>query len=142
MSERPDAYDTSGHEHDIRQIHERIAELEAGQNANDPARIGRPFAADILFVTASGMRLLDWNEMHALHRRSVDDAPDGRSARFSVLDLRFLTPDVAVAHTRQDYLPPESGSNHGTVVLAKKNGAWWICAMQHTNVRAEQTESR
>jgi uncharacterized protein (TIGR02246 family) len=103
------------------------------QNQGDAAAFDRRFTADALFVTASGMRLLGWEEIYAHHKQSLDRTPSDVTVRFSVLGLSFPGADAAVAHTRQDYLSEDGGTNHGTVVLTKKNGSWWICAMQHTN---------
>lgn len=138
MPERPEAY-APADEHDIEQIGQLVAELEAGQNQNDVDLLDRRFTSDALWVTASGTRLLGWDEMNAHHRIALADAPEGLRVRFSILRLHFLSEDVAVAHTRQDYLSPETGTNHGTAVLTKKNGTWWICAMQHTNVASRRS---
>ncbi len=137
MHDRPKALDFPVSEQDASQIKELVAGLEAGFNQYDAAMFDRQFTADALFVTASGKRLLGWDEMYAYHKEALEGRQQGKQVRFSVLSLSFLSQDVAVAHTKQDYVHvPDGGANHGTVVMTRKNGAWWICAMQQTNVVA------
>lgn len=134
MPERPTAYRSPVDEDDISQIEALVARLEVAQNQADPVLFDQRFTVDASFVSASGTRLLGWEEVHEQHRAGLASAPPGTRVRLRILELRFLNHDVAVAHTKQEYLAPETGTNHGTVVLTKRNGSWWICAMQHTNV--------
>lgn len=134
MPERPNGYGRAADQHDVEQITRLVANLEAGMNHNDVDLIDRQFTDDVLWVTASGKRLLGWDEMNAYHQQGLGDPPPGLRIEWTILNLNFLSPHIAVAHTKQVYLAPETGTNHGIAVLIKKNGAWWICAMQHTNV--------
>jgi uncharacterized protein (TIGR02246 family) len=133
MAERPNAYGQAADERDVEQITQLIANLEAGMNHNDVELIDRQFTDDVLWLTASGKRLMGWDAMNAYHQMGLADAPSDLRIEWRILSLHFVSPDVAVAHTKQEYLAPETGTNHGTAVLIKKDGAWWICAMQHTN---------
>ncbi|MCT7376294.1 SgcJ/EcaC family oxidoreductase [Chelativorans salis] len=134
MPDRPSAYDHAVNQHDVEQIAQVVANLGAGMNSNDVDLIDRQFTDDVLWVTASGTRLLVWYEMNAHHRQGLDDPPLDLRVTWTMLGIYFLGPDVAVADTKQDYLTPETGTKHGTAVLIKKNQTWWICSMQHTNV--------
>lgn len=134
MAQRPSAFGQAADRRDVEQITQVIANLEAGMNHNDVELIDRQFTEDVLWVTASGKRLLGWDEMNAYHQMGVADAPSSLRIEWRILSLHFVSPNVAVAHTKQEYQAPETGTNHGTAMLIKKNEAWWICAMQHTNV--------
>jgi uncharacterized protein (TIGR02246 family) len=134
MPHRPKAYAFPAEDREVRAIADLVAGLQDAQNDHDAARFDRQFTADALFVTASGTRLLGWDEMYAHHKKSLDRADSSVRVRFTVLSVNFLSSDVAIAHTRQEYVSEAGASNHGTAVLTKRDGTWWICAMQHTNL--------
>jgi hypothetical protein len=59
--------------------------------------------------------------MIALHASPFRDHLVGRSSK--VEKIRFLKPDVAVAHERTN---EQTGRSVRTYVLQKLNGQWWV----------------
>ncbi|MGK5628995.1 SgcJ/EcaC family oxidoreductase [Streptomyces sp. URMC 123] len=137
MTERPTAARPMPDERDARAIEEVIASLEEGFNAKDAAILDRWFTADAVTIVPNGTILRGWDELFPYHSARLAGPVKDWSTAFSVLDIAFLGPDTALVNTRQETTTPDGGfANHGTCVLVRKDGQWWLAAMHQTNVVA------
>jgi uncharacterized protein (TIGR02246 family) len=57
----------------------------------------------------------------ALHGSPIRPQLESRSSKIE--QVRFLTPDIALAHQLTD---EKTGKSVGTYVLQKRDGQWWI----------------
>jgi uncharacterized protein (TIGR02246 family) len=127
----------SGDETAIRAIVERV---EAGWNAGSGEASAAPFAEDADSVVATGMRIKGRQAIADNFQRIFDTMYKGSRNELTVDSVRFLRPDVAVAHVRahlrftSDGKPVETDTI-GTWVLTKGPDGWSIVAFQNTGVR-------
>ncbi|GAA2681579.1 SgcJ/EcaC family oxidoreductase [Nonomuraea recticatena] len=137
MTERPYAFHLPADEHDVRRIEELVAQLEAGFNRKDAATLDGPFTRDAAVTAPDGTTLRGWDELFAYHTARLAGPVSDWSTHMSVLRVSPLSPEIAVVHVRQDTTTPDrTFSNHGLLVVTKKDRTWWISAMQNTNVTA------
>ena len=127
-----------------------IRELEnrfnAGWNAHDPDAIAESLADDAQFITVNGAWTTSRQGFRDLMQRlHGPSGPYGGSTRRSPeIHVRFLTPEIAILHTRfwidgevqHDALSQPSRESVGTRVVHKIDGRWRIVATQNTDVRA------
>lgn len=140
MVDRPYAGDeiTLGAD-DSRQIAALVAGLADGFNRKDADVLDRQVAADAVMVAPDGTLLRGWDDLYAYHSARLAGPVVEWHTAFTILSVTPLSPDVAVVHTRQDTTTPDGGlSNHGTCVVTRRDGAWWIAAMHSTNLAAPQ----
>jgi uncharacterized protein (TIGR02246 family) len=126
-----------------------IRELEhrfnAAWDAHDPDGIAETLADDAQFITVNGA----WTTSRAQFRDLMQrlhgaDGPYRSSTRKTPqMQVRFLSPDIAVLHTRfwidgevlHDELSQPSRESVGTRVVHRIDGRWRIVATQNTDVR-------
>ena len=130
-----------GREDDIADIRTLLAGVEAGVTTKDPDRCIAQFAADARSVVASGARSIGREAIRAAHVRAFAGSLAGTVARFEILDLLFVKPDVAVATTgawaQQDgesEVDLEHPSSVVVYVLVRHDTQWWVAARQFTKV--------
>ncbi|WP_067830532.1 SgcJ/EcaC family oxidoreductase [Actinomadura kijaniata] len=135
MSQRPTAYTASVNDKDAAQIRELIATIETGFNAKDPMVLDGGFTADAVVTVPDGTVIRGWDALFAYHTgRLANAAADWRIA-VAVTEIRPLTPDLAVVLFEQRMTTPDrTFANHGTAVVTRRDGAWWIAALHNTNV--------
>ncbi|MEE6311602.1 SgcJ/EcaC family oxidoreductase [Plantactinospora veratri] len=88
--------------------------------------------------------LIDFRGIHAAGRQAIVDllqpAFDGvlRNSKVEarIVDLRFLSADVAIFHTRGKIVPMGEDSIQ-TFVASKGPGGWLIAAFQNTRVQTD-----
>ena len=56
--------------------------------------------------------------------------PKGLQIAITVTDVRFLTPDVAVASTRAHFNLPEVKDDRGTFVFVRRDGKWLLGSLR------------
>ncbi len=135
MTGRPSAYTVPVDEHDARRIEELVARVEDGFNRKDAATLDGPFTRDAVVTVPDGTTLRGWDDLFAYHTARLAGPVNDWNTRMSVLDVRPLSPGVAVAHVRQDTTTPDrTFGNRALLVVVEKDGTWWICAMQNTTV--------
>lgn len=135
MTARPHAYRPATDEQDVRDLEEVVADIEAGFNRKDAALLDGRFTADAILTVPDGTTLRGWDDLFAYHTARLAGAVRDWSTRVSVLDMGFLTAEIAVVQVEQHTTTPDRAfTNHGTIVAIKKEGAWWISAMHNTNV--------
>ena len=121
----------------IRAIVERV---EAGWNAGSGAGFAVPFAEDADYVIINGHRIKGRQAIAESHQRIFDTIYKGSRNELTVDRVRFLRPDVAVAHVRSHLRftrdgKPAEGDAISTWVLTKGAEGWSIAAFQNTGVR-------
>lgn len=135
MTDRPAAHDTPADDEDVQQITEIFTELESAFVEHDAVKFDGRFTSDIVFTAVNGHRFHGWEEIHAYHKERLEHHAEGIRTWYEIDGITFPSPDIATAFVRQPVTTPEGErTNVGTWVLTKKNGTWWICAIQNTGV--------
>jgi uncharacterized protein (TIGR02246 family) len=124
----------------IRQI---VQQVQDAWNAHDGKAFAAPFATDADYVVVNGM--------YAKGRETIER---GHTAIFTTIykdsrnvstfkSVRFLRPDVAVAHVEWNLefkMNGETRKGHAmnTMILTKESGKWSIAAFQNTPIEPPQ----
>ena len=121
----------------IREIELRFNEA---WGRHDPDGMIESLVEDANFVTVNGAWTRTRADFRDLMRRlHGPDGPFRASTRETPqMDVRFLAPDVAVAHTRFHIYGDKDETERtsiGTRVVRKIDGRWWTVAVQNTDVR-------
>lgn len=96
------------------------------------------FTEDADFVVITGRRLTGRSEIVQYHRELLQSTYAGsRSLPRSVVTVRFLTPDIAIAHTAGGARYTRDGTEYvrtglATVTLVRRDGRWLITAFHNT----------
>ena len=120
---------------------EVVADLERAQNHEDVEGFLRLFRSDAVWVTAHGKRLTGLDEIAAFTRRVLPGAMRDASARYEVVNVLFVRPDVAVVNVRQTPLTADGQPSDRELpgspvyVLVSEEGRWLIVAGQNTKVQ-------
>jgi uncharacterized protein (TIGR02246 family) len=127
----------------IRDVEHRF---NAAWNAHDPERIAESLVDDAQFITVNGAWTTSCEGFRDLMQRLHCATGPYRSStrKTPEMHVRFLTPDVAILHSRfwiegevlHDALSTPSRESVGMRVLHKIGGRWRIVATQNTDVRA------
>lgn len=137
METRPTALPGPADDTDTERIREVFSELEAAFAAQDAAAFDARFTADIVFTAVDGRRFHGWEPIHAYHKERLENHAGGIRTWYEVESVGFPAPGVAVAAVRQPVVTPvDERANVGTWVLVKRDGRWWVCAIQNTGVAA------
>lgn len=119
-----------------------VEDVAAGITARDPDRCVARFAADARSVVASGVRSVGRDAIRQAHVDAFAarvGAPPA-AARFVVLDVLFVRPDVAVVTTGaypagpDDDVDRERPPTVVTWVLVRDADGWWVASRQFTPV--------
>lgn len=123
---------------DVTAIEERVAELEEAQRQESVEGFVGLLAPWAVWVTGGGRRLTGRAEIRAFTEKVLPGAMKDSTARYEVVYVSFVRPDVAVANVRQrpvtHYGEPLEGRPEGrpVYVMAKEEGRWEIVAAQNT----------
>ncbi len=113
-----------------------VLELEQGWNAGSGAQFAGPFAVDADYVVVDGSHRIGRDVIAEDHQALFDGPYRDSRIHSGLQDLRWLRPDVAVAHVRWDLEvpggPPGGLSAYNTLVLVREGGVWQIAAFQNT----------
>jgi len=95
------------------------------------------FTEDADFVVITGKRLKGRTEIVRYHRELLQSAYAGSRSLPMSATVRFLTPDVAIAHVTSGARYTRDGSEHvrtglATATLVKREGKWLITAFHNT----------
>ena len=121
----------------IRDIAQR---LEEGWNSGNGQAFAAPFAEDSDYVVVDGRHIKGRLANAEGHQFIFDTIYRGSTNSMEVESVRFIRPDVAVAHVRhrlkfsRDGRPAE-GHARSTWVLTKDDGRWSIAAFQNTQIQ-------
>ena len=131
-SARPTIIDDADHAADINAVRQVIADIEAGFNTNDAVLGVEHFAANATVVNAVGRTLTGWGALLAAHQEGY--AHNDEYVSYTLADITFLRPDVAVAHKHavradaEGTLVSDEVAMVALYVLVKQDGRWWIVA--------------
>jgi uncharacterized protein (TIGR02246 family) len=123
-------------------VRENVRQMESGWNAKSGALFAKPFADDADYVVINGTQLKGREEIAQGHQRIFDTFYKESVISLAAVRVRFLRPDVAVAHVAARLKVPQPGGPAReadaviTVVMTKERGEWKIAAFQNTSVAA------
>lgn len=136
---RPTIQDTSvDHSADEAAIRQVIASVEAGFNAKDAALMNQPMSQNASVVNVHGMQFTGWDAIQDVSLRGLAGSLVDEYVRYSLIDLVFLRPDVAIAHkqavatTAEGQVIEGEQTMIGLYVLVKEGGSWWVASRQNT----------
>ncbi|QYG92112.1 SgcJ/EcaC family oxidoreductase [Iamia sp. SCSIO 61187] len=138
----PTLADTADHADDVAAIERLIADVGAGISTRDPDRCVARFAADARSVIASGVRSVGRDAIRAAHVAVFAAAQVPATARFVLLHVLFVRPDVALATTGAYPVAADVEVDRDappTVVtwtLVREADGWWVAGRQFTRVAA------
>jgi uncharacterized protein (TIGR02246 family) len=124
-------------------IRQTVIGLQDAWNRHDMKAFANLFAEDADFVNVAGAWWKGRSEIEQKHQAS--HATIFRDSTLSVeeVDIRFLTPDIAIAHVSTSLVGQKTPD--GTVVpqrrtlltqvLQKQSGKWMIVASHNTDIR-------
>ena len=125
------ARDSSKDEAALRQI---VRQVEDAWNAHDGKAFAAPFAADADYVVVNGMYLKGRDAIEQGHTSIFTTIyKDSRNAA-AVKGVRFLRPDVAVAHvewTMEARPGADKARAMNTMVMTREAGGKWAIAAFH-----------
>ncbi len=133
--------DNEAQRRDVASIEEKVAELQRAQQQESVEGFMRLFTPEAVWVTAHGKRLTGRDEIHAFTRRVLPGAMKDSTARYEVVHISFVRPDVAVVNVHQHPIThdgePLDGQPQGSpvYVMAKEEGQWKIAAAQNTHIK-------
>jgi uncharacterized protein (TIGR02246 family) len=115
-----------------------VQSLQDGWNAHDGKAFAAPFAQDADYVVVNGMYLKGRQAIEQGHTQIfMTIFKESRNAA-TVKGVRFLRPDVAVAHVEWNLEVRPGGDKAramNTLVLTKENGRWSIAAFHNTPIQ-------
>ncbi|MGI5129108.1 SgcJ/EcaC family oxidoreductase [Pseudonocardia sp. CA-107938] len=136
----PHVEETADHAADEEAIRAIVADTEKAFNTGDAELLVAHMAANVYAVGVTGAEVAGREEALAAGRAAFAGPLKGQRARYDVVGITFVRPDVALARKHARAL-----DEHGELidvghamtalyVLAKEDGRWWIVARQNTLV--------
>ncbi|MBD0325438.1 MAG: SgcJ/EcaC family oxidoreductase [Pyrinomonadaceae bacterium] len=124
-------------------IRENVRQMEAGWNTKSGAAFAKPFAEDADYVIINGMHIKGRPAIEQGHQQIFDTIYKNTTLSMTVQQIRFLRPDVALAHVAAHLKTPdmEASKEHDariTMVMTKDKQGWKIAAFQNTQVEQQQ----
>ncbi|HET9531483.1 MAG TPA: SgcJ/EcaC family oxidoreductase [Blastocatellia bacterium] len=128
--------DRAADEAAIRRI---VKAVEDGWNAGDGKAFAAPFAEDADYVIVNGMRIKGRDTIASGHQQILDTIYKGSHNTATVLSIRFLRDDAAIAHVEWHLKYAENGIAHErkamcSMVMTKQGGRWSIVAFHNTPI--------
>jgi uncharacterized protein (TIGR02246 family) len=120
-------------------IQDLLQRLEATWNVYDSASYAAHFAEDANFIQIFGGQLDGRAAIEASHRCIFDTIYKGSRANFTLRNIRFVRPDVAVVFSNANLKYYENGEAREmnvrpTFIVAKEREQWQIVAFQNTRI--------
>ena len=138
--------------HILSKPEDAAAGFQSSWNAHDMTALGKLFTADATFVNRFGRLVRGVDEIVALHAPIHETVYRDSTLKNEVIDVRYLSEDVAVLHF---WSRLSSGESHPAgphqvdtlilAVLTKQETGWLICAFENvtlTNPRTGETVLR
>jgi len=136
----PTLADPADHTEDRAAIEALLAAVAAGITARDPDACVARFADDARSVIATGRRSTGRDAIRAAHGAAFASAGVPTAARFVLLDLLFVRPDVAttgaVAAGPDEPVDRDAPPTVVTWTLVRVDDGWWVAARQFTRAAA------
>jgi uncharacterized protein (TIGR02246 family) len=124
---------------DPEEINQFIAALEDALNNHDADAYNRYFTHDISWGGPNGVLLQGLEPLHAVHKDFLEGSLRNSMFRYTVHNVKRLTPDTAYAHVqlvRTNANAEVESDELCLYVLIRKQEAWWVCAGHNTRVQA------
>jgi uncharacterized protein (TIGR02246 family) len=131
---KSDAKDTTQDEAAVRAV---VQSVQDAWNAHDGKAFAAPFAADADYVVVNGMYLKGRAAIEGGHTQIFNTIYRESRNAATVKGVRFLRPDVAVAHVEWnlEFRPGgEKARAMNTMIMTKDGGKWSIAAFHNTPV--------
>jgi uncharacterized protein (TIGR02246 family) len=120
---------------DDQAVRKIISDFAATWNAHDMQAFGRLFAENADFVVVTGKFLRGRAEIQSYHSELTNQLYKDSHLVWNPVDVRFLGPDVALAHVSTE-ISYNQGRDKRTssalVVLMKEGPRWSIASVQNT----------
>lgn len=126
---------------DEKLIRELFEALCTAWNHADGESYGACFSEDADYVTFNGQHLKGRNAIAESHQELFQGVLKGSSLSGEIVNLRFLTPEVAVFQAvgavklRWQKKVPESRKSINTNVVVKQNGEWKIASFHNCRIQ-------
>lgn len=115
-----------------------VQSLQDAWNAHDGKAFAAPFAADADYVVVNGTYIKGRPAIEQGHAQIFSTIYKESRNAATVRGVRFIRPDVAVAHVEWNLELRPGGDKAraiNTLVLTKENGRWSIAAFHNTPVQ-------
>lgn len=112
------------------EIRAQVAALQAAFNKQDAAGMVAIYTPDGDAMILDGPYTAGTS---GLRKGAQDDfaaRPKGLQISLTVTNVRFVTPDVAIASTRAHFNLPEVKDDRGTWVFVRRDGKWLVAALR------------
>jgi uncharacterized protein (TIGR02246 family) len=122
-------------------IRQNVKYLEDGWNTKSGALFAKPFAEDADYVVINGNYIKGRAVIESQHDRIFSTIFKDSTLKLEVKQIRFLRPDVAVAHVSGHRDSPNKELVQDamiTVVMTKEKQGWTIAAFQNTAAMPRQ----
>lgn len=138
MSNAQASQSASSDEAAIRQI---VQQVQDAWNAHDGKAFAAPFATDADYVVVNGMYIKGREAIEQGHTQIFSTIYKESKNAATVKSVRFLRPDVAVAHVEWNLEFRAGGEARraqamNTMVLTKEGGRWGIAVFQNGPIEA------
>jgi len=126
-------------------IRANVKQMENGWNMKSGAEYAKPFAEDADYVVINGIHIKGRAAVAQGHQQIFDTIYKNSNVSLTVEQIRFLRPDVAVAHV-QTTLKVNQGALTGeykgriTMMVTKTGDRWEIAAFQNTSIQQFETK--
>ncbi len=123
-------------------IREKLKQMNDGWKTRDAELFAKPFATDADYVVVNGMHAKGREEIEKGHTAIFTTFYKDSHNVATVKSVRYLRPDVAVAHVEWNLefkVNGETKKGHAvnTMVVTKDGGKWSIAAFQNTAIEAQ-----
>lgn len=124
---------------DVAAIRKIVEQVQQGWNAHDSKAFAAPFAENADYVVVNGMHIRSRKTIDEGHARIFATIYKDSKNAAAVKSIRFLRPDVALAHVEWNLeyrLGGETQKNRAmnSLALTKDDGQWSIAAFHNTPI--------
>jgi uncharacterized protein (TIGR02246 family) len=132
---------------DEQAIQEILKQFEAAWNRYDSVSIAALFVEDANFIHIFGGQLDGRAAIEASHRIIFDTIYKFSHASFTLRNIRFARPDVAIVFARAHVQFQEGDEKREietrpTLVVVKEQGKWLVVAFQNTKISQVPTPAQ
>ena len=132
----------SGKDKDEASIRQIVQQVQDGWNAHDGKAFAAPFATDADYVVVNGMTIKGREAIEKGHTAIFTTIYKESHNVGTVKGIRFLRPDVALAHVEWNLEFTAGGETRkghamNTMVMTKEDGKWSIAAFHNTPIQPQ-----
>lgn len=126
-------------EADEAEVRALLDKIRAAWGAGDATAYASHHTPDADLIDFAGNHAQGREEIVALLQPLFDGVLEGTRVNARITDFRFLTPDVAIFHTK-GRIAPTGETSIQTFVSTREAGRWLIAAFQNTRIQPEQAQ--